>query len=59
MARLLLQENQTAKILPKTNSEAEEEEEKEKGKIKKNIESYEYAAFPFSQAPWKENRASS
>lgn len=59
VARLLLKEKQTAKILPKTNREEKEEEEKEKGKRKKNIGSYEYAALPFSQAPWKEKRASS
>lgn len=57
--RFLLQENQTAKILPKTNREEEREEEKEKRERKKNTGSYEYAALPFSQAPWKENRASS
>lgn len=59
VARLLLQDNQTAKILPKTNREEEEGEEKEKGKRKKNIGSYEYIALPSSQAWWKENRASS
>lgn len=59
VARLLLQEKQTAKILPKTNRKEKEEEEKEKSKRKKNIGAYEYAALPFSQAPWKENRASS